>query len=91
MRRREGEAVLGLWLPLAFATLVQCVIGIGGQPPKRSELLESWCLVELAKAVKLDEDAEQAEALGKWVEGFEKRFGRNGGEIDRHQAESERG
>ena len=82
---------MGLWLPLAFATLVQCVIGIGGKPPKRSDLLKSGCLVELAKAVKVDEDAEQADRLSEWVEGFERRFGNNGGEIDRHQAESERG
>lgn len=75
VRRREGEAVLGLWLPLAFATLVQCVIRFGGRPPERSELLASWALPELSKAVKRDEEAGERERLNAWFEDMKARFG----------------
>jgi len=66
---------MGLWLPLAFATLVQCVIGIGTKPPPRSELLSSWALPELSKAVKRDEDEANAAALGNWIENLRERYG----------------
>ena len=76
VRRREGELTLGLWLPLAFATLVQCVIGIAQKPPKRSELLATWALPELSRAVRRDEEAGENERLGEWIEDIERRFGR---------------
>ena len=75
VRRREGEAVLGLWLPLAFATLVQCVVGIGGKPPARSELLAEWALPELSKALKRDEEEANRAALGDWFDQMKARFG----------------
>lgn len=76
MRLREGTSTLGLWLPLALASLVQCVIGIGGKPPPRSEILRGWALPELAAAIKKDEDAAQMDALGDWIEQIEERFGK---------------
>lgn len=85
MRFREGEAVLGLWLPLAFATLVQCVLGFGGTPPERSELLNGWALPELAKAVRRDEEEGKRERLAEWFEGLKKRFG-SGKQADRNNA-----
>ena len=76
VRRREGLSTLPLWLPLAFATLVQCVIGIAGKPPKRSELLQAFALPELAAAVARDEDEAENDALGAWLENIERRFGK---------------
>ena len=77
VRRREGEAVMGLWLPLAFATLVQTVVGICGKPPARSELLASWSLPELSKAVRQDEERKRADDLGDWFESMERRYGQS--------------
>ena len=76
MRRREGESTLGLWLPLAMATLVRHVAGLSGSPPEISELLASWMLPHLAECMKHEEEAAQAEALGRQVEIIEKRFGK---------------
>lgn len=76
MRRREGESTLGLWLPLAMASLVQCIAGLFGHPPKKSEILEGWMLPHLAECMKHEEEAAQAEALGRQVEIIEKRFGK---------------
>ena len=70
---------MGLWLPLAMATLVQCVIGILAKPPARSELLESWALPELSKAVKRDEEEANRDRLTAWFDGMKARFGTNGG------------
>lgn len=77
MRRREGELTLGLWLPLAISTLVQCVLGFGGKPPARSEILEGWALPELAKAVKGEEEEAKRKALGEWFDGMRKRFAKD--------------
>ena len=76
VRRREGESTLGLWLPLAMASLVQCIVGLFGHPPKTSEILARWMLPHLAAAIKREEDAAQAEGLGRWVEDIERRFGK---------------
>lgn len=65
---------LGLWLPLAIATLVQCVLGFGGKPPSRSELLKGWALPELAKAVRSDEEEAKRKALGEWFDVIRSRF-----------------
>lgn len=76
VKRREGLSTLPLWLPLAFATLVQCVCGIGGKPPTRSELLASFALPELSAAVRRDEEEAENDALGAWLENIERRFGK---------------
>lgn len=76
MRRREGESTLGLWLPLAMASLVRHVVGLFGSPPKISELLASWMLPHLAECMKHEEEAAQAEGLGRWIEDIEMRFGK---------------
>ena len=76
VKRREGLSTLPLWLPLAFATRVQCVCGIGGKPPKRSEILASFALPELSAAVRRDEEEDERDALGEWFEGLGRRFGK---------------
>lgn len=76
MRRREGESTLGLWLPLAMASLVQSIVGLFGSPPKVSEILARWMLPHLSEAIRREEDAARAEGLGRWVEDIEKRFGK---------------
>ena len=76
VRRRAGASTIGLWLPLALASLVQCVCALGGSPPDRSEILESFALPELARAVRRDEDAARREGLGAWVDGMRRRFGK---------------
>ena len=73
---REGLSTLPLWLPLAFASLVQCVCGIGGKPPDRSEILEGFALPELARAVRRDEDEARRAGLEAWVGGIRRRFGK---------------
>ena len=84
MRRREGELTLGLWLPLACATLVQCVLGFGGKPPPRSEILDGWALPELAKMAKREEVEAQNAALVAYIDDIEKRFGRQEGGRQEH-------
>ena len=76
VRRREGASTIGLWLPLALASLVQCVCGIGGSPPDRSEILQSFALPELARAVRRDEDDARRDGLEAWVDGIRRRFGK---------------
>ena len=77
MRRREGESTLGLWLPLAFATLVQCVLGFGSKPPQRSEILEGWALPELARMVKREEEEAASARLGSWIDQMRERFAKD--------------
>ena len=77
MHRREGASTLGLWLPLALASLVQSVVGLFGKPPATSELLGSWMLPHLAAAMRREEEAARAGALGDWLDGLERRFGRS--------------
>ena len=76
VRRREGESTLGLWLPLAMASLVQCIDGLFGHPPKKSEILEGWMLPHLAETMRREEEQARAEGLGRWVEDIERRFGK---------------
>lgn len=86
MRRREGSSTLGLWLPIALARLIQSVRGICGKPPKLSEILGGFALPELAKAVRMDEEEGERDALAEWFEDMKTRAD-NGGQEDRHQAQ----
>ena len=56
MRRREGAAALGVWLPLALADLFGCVMSLTGVNLRRSDVLASWCLPELAAEARRDEE-----------------------------------
>lgn len=56
---------------------MQCVLGFGGTPPARSELLEGWALPELAKAVKLDEDEAERKKLERWLGDMRNRFAKD--------------
>ena len=75
MRRREGESTLGLWLPLAMASVVQTIAGLFGSPPKASEILAGWMLPHLADAMRREEEKARADGLGRWIEDIERRFG----------------
>lgn len=56
MRLREGLAGLGVWLPLAMADIFGWMQSFDGKGVKRSDVLNSWFLPELAAAVRSDED-----------------------------------
>ena len=84
VHRREGESTLGLWLPLAIASVVQCVEGLFATPRKASEILGGWMLPHLANAIRREEEAAQAEALGRQVEIIEKRFGKRETDGEEH-------
>ncbi len=75
MRLREGASTMGLWLPLAFAELIQVIIGMFGNAPKKSEILEHFALPELAKAMKRDEEGARLDGLTSWIVGMKERFG----------------
>lgn len=59
-----------------MASVVRCIVGLFGSPPKMSEVLSSWMLPHLAEAIKREEDAAQADGLGRWIEDIEMRFGK---------------
>ena len=69
---REGEATIGVWLPLAladiFASLVCLMRPWLKEPnalkvPSRSETVAGWCLPMLAKSLGADEKEREALAL----------------------------
>ena len=59
-----------------MASLVRSIAGLFGRPPPASEILEGWMLPHLANVMRQEEEAAQAEALGRQVEILEKRFGK---------------
>lgn len=76
VRLDEGRAAMGVWLPLAFASLVRCIIGMFGNAPEIDEVLDSWLLPEMAEAARNDrKELEAREAVG-WFEKLEKRYGK---------------
>ena len=85
MRRREGESTLGLWLPLAMASVVQTIAGLFGSPPKASEILARWMLPHLSEAMRREEEQARADGLGRWIEDIEKRFGKREEEDGRQE------
>ena len=69
---REGEATIGVWLPLALADLMAALTCLirpwlkdpnALKPPKRSETLKSWLLPMMAKSLEADEKESDALAL----------------------------
>lgn len=76
---REGTAALGVWLPLAFARLVQVLEAQwGGKPQRTSAVLDSFALPFLAEAARKDEARADAEEMLEGFEALKKRFGTNG-------------
>lgn len=66
---------MGLWLPLAFAELIQVIGGMFGNAPKKSEILDHFALPELAKAMKRSEEEARRDGLANWFDGLSERFG----------------
>lgn len=65
-----------MWLPLAFAYLVQVVGGLlGGKVPARSEIVRGFGLPNMADALARDEDRRQEVDLIRGFEELQKRFG----------------
>jgi hypothetical protein len=64
VRLREGQAAVGVWLPLALADLIGWLAAgttMGATIIRRADALDAWGLPELAKAVRNDDaDAEDS-------------------------------
>lgn len=76
--RREAELSWGVWLPLAFARMVQTVAGaFGGKPPPLSEILASFALPGLAGAAERGEEIERAEQTAAAFEALAVKYGIN--------------
>lgn len=83
---RSGGAALGVWLPIALADILSWVaFGAtwGERKFRRGQILEAWCLPDLAAAVRTDEDAAEKareedgdDRLIEWIEQIDKDFGR---------------
>ena len=58
--------------------------GLFATPLKASEILGGWMLPHLANAIRREEEAAQAEALGRQVEIIEKRFGKRETDGEEH-------
>ncbi len=65
-----------MWLPLAFASLVRCIIGLVGKAPEIDEVLDAWLLPEMAEAARNDRREMEARAEMSWFEKLEKKYGK---------------
>ena len=80
---REGEATIGVWLPLALADIFAALVCLmrpwlkdpgSLKIPKRSETLEGWLLPMMAKSLGEDEKEREALALFNSVKALKARF-----------------
>lgn len=77
--RREAETTAGLWLPIAFARIVQALQGaFGGKPQRTSEILRGFCLPNLSTAVESEEAKADEESIVAGFEALKRRFAQNG-------------
>ena len=81
----EGEATIGVWLPLALAdifTVLLCLMRPWLKEPgdlkipSIAEIVGGWCLPMLSKSVAADEKERKALALVESVKRFKERFGK---------------
>lgn len=80
---REGEATLGVWLPLALADVFAVLVCLmrpwlkdpnSLEVPERSETLRNWLLPMMAKSLEADEKERKALALFKSAKAIKARF-----------------
>lgn len=80
---REGEATLGVWLPLALADVFAALVCLmrpwlkdpnSLEVPERSETLRGWLLPMMAKSLEADEKERKALALFKSAKAIKARF-----------------
>ena len=79
----EGEATLGVWLPLALADIFAALVCLmrpwlkdpgSLKIPERSETLQDWLLPMMAKSLGEDEKERAALALFNSVKALKARF-----------------
>ena len=79
----EGEATIGVWLPLALADVFTALVCLmrpwlkdpnSLKIPKRSETLRNWLLPMMSKSIEADENESEALALFNSVEALKRRF-----------------
>lgn len=79
----EGEATLGVWLPLALADIFAALVCLmrpwlkepnSLEVPERSETLRNWLLPMMAKSLAADEKERAALALFNSVKALKARF-----------------
>ena len=80
---REGEATLGVWLPLALADIFAALVCLmrpwlkepnALEVPERSETLRNWLLPMMAKSLAADEKERAALAMLNSVKALKARF-----------------
>lgn len=80
---REGEATIGVWLPLALADIFAALVCLmrpwlkepnAMKVPERSETLQGWLLPMMAKSLKADEEERKAMALFEAAKALKARF-----------------
>ena len=64
-----------MWLPLAISDLVGIVADFCGIKARRDEWLDSWCLPELAAAVRHDIEEREEQTTVAQFERLAKMFG----------------
>ena len=80
---REGEATIGVWLPLALADIFAALVCLmrpwlkepnAMEVPERSETLQGWLLPMMAKSLEADEKERKALAMFKSAKAIKARF-----------------
>ena len=80
---REGEATLGVWLPVALADILAALVCLmrpwlkepnAMKVPSRAEILAGWCLPMMSKCIDADEREREALALSESVKRLKERF-----------------
>ena len=80
---REGEATIGVWLPLALADIFAALVCLmrpwlkdpgSLKIPERSETLQSWLLPMMAKSIGADEKERKALAMFNSVKALKERY-----------------
>ena len=79
----EGEATIGVWLPLALADIFAALVCLA-RPylenpnslpvPERSETLQDWLLPMMAKSICADEKERKALAMFNAVKALKERY-----------------
>ena len=80
---REGEATIGVWLPIALADIFAALVCLmrpwlkdpnSLEVPERSETLQDWLLPMMAKSIGADEKERKALAMFNAVKALKERY-----------------